>query len=76
MDWKSRVDAVAKSNQVRPGEEPAAALGHREQLSIKRFKRNCSWGFPGAAVVKNPPTGAGDVGSISGPGRPHMLLGH
>ena len=74
MDWKSRV--VAKSNQVRPGEGPAAALGHREQLSIKRFKRNCRWGFPGGAVVKNPPTDAGDVGSISGPGRPHMLLGH
>ena len=28
--------------------------------------------FPGGAVVKNPPTNAGDTGSIPGPGRPHM----
>ena len=25
--------------------------------------------FPGGSVVKNPPTNAGDVGSIPGPGR-------
>ena len=25
--------------------------------------------FPGGSVVKNPPTSAGDVGSIPGPGR-------
>ena len=30
-------------------------------------------GFPGGAVVKNPPANAGDTGSISGPGRSHML---
>ena len=29
-------------------------------------------GFPGGAVVKNPPANAGDMGSISGPGRSHM----
>ena len=29
--------------------------------------------FPGGAVVKNPPANAGDTGSISGPGRSHML---
>ena len=28
-----------------------------------------SWGFPGGAVVSNPPVNAGDVGSIPGPGR-------
>ena len=27
------------------------------------------WGFPGASVVKNPPTNAGDEGSIPGLGR-------
>ena len=31
----------------------------------------CS-GFPGGAVVKNPPANAGDTGSSSGPGRSHM----
>ena len=29
-------------------------------------------GFPGGAVVKNPPTNAGDMGSSPGPGRSHM----
>ena len=30
-------------------------------------------GFPGGAVVENPPANAGDTGSIPGPGRSHML---
>ena len=29
-------------------------------------------GFPGGAVVKNPPANAGDTGSSPGPGRTHM----
>ena len=29
-------------------------------------------GFPGGAVVKNPPANGGDTGSIPGPGRSHM----
>ena len=30
------------------------------------------WGFPGGAVVKNPPANAGDTGSSPGPGKiPH-----
>ena len=32
--------------------------------------------FPGGLVVKNPPAHAGDTGSISGPGRSHMLQGN
>ena len=35
-----------------------------------------SWsveGFPGGAVVKNPPASAGDTGSSPDPGRSHML---
>ena len=32
------------------------------------------WGFPGGAVVKNPPANAGDTDSIPGPGKiPHAL---
>ena len=29
--------------------------------------------FSGSAVVKSPPANAGNMGSIPGPGRPHML---
>ena len=29
-------------------------------------------GFPGGAVVKNPPANVGDTGSSPGPGRSHM----
>ena len=31
------------------------------------------WGFPGGAVVENPPANAGDTGSSPGLGRSHML---
>ena len=34
MDWKSHVEAVAKSDQVRLGEEPAAAL-YRPQTAAQ-----------------------------------------
>ena len=30
-------------------------------------------GFPGGAVVKNPPANAGDTGASPGPERSHML---
>ena len=30
-------------------------------------------GFPGGSVVKSLPANAGDVGSITGPGRSYML---
>ena len=30
------------------------------------------WGFPGGAVVGNPPANAGDTGSSPGPGGSHM----
>ena len=36
-------------------------------------KKNQDRDFPGGAVVKNPPANAGDMGSIPGPGRSHML---
>ena len=37
----------------------------------RRFRMDCA-GFPGGAVVKNPPANAGDTGSSPGPGRSHM----
>ena len=36
---------------------------------IKKIKNA---GFPGGAVVKNPPASAGDMGLSPGPGRSHM----
>ena len=46
-------------------------VGHmaRKCLNLKESAK----GFPGGAVVKNPPANAGDTGSIPGPGRSHML---
>ena len=37
-------------------------------VSIGIYKK----GFPGGAVVENPPANAGDMGSIPGPGKSHM----
>ena len=39
----------------------------------KSYQKYENRGFPGGAVVKNPPANAGDVGSSPGPGRSHML---
>ena len=36
------------------------------------IQKTCAWGFPGGAVVKNPPADAGDTGSSPGLGRSHM----
>ena len=38
----------------------------------KEKNTNISQGFPGSAVVKDPPANAGDTGSSPGPGRSHM----
>ena len=40
----------------------AMGLSHFGNYSFK----NSNWDFPGGPVVKNPPSNAGDVGSISG----------
>ena len=42
---------------------------HPAKLPFKSERQ----GFPGGAVVENPPINAGDTGSSPGPGRPHML---
>ena len=39
---------------------------------INYFKKLEGRGFPGGAVVKNPPANAGDTGSSPGPGRSRM----
>ena len=42
---------------------------HRAKIILSLLKLR---GFPGSAVVENPPASAGDTGSIPGPGRSHM----
>ena len=41
-------------------------------LDILASNKEHYWGFPGGAVVKNPPANAGDMGSSPGQGRSHM----
>ena len=41
-------------------------------VSTVELKNLSFRGFPGGAVVRNPPASAGDVGSSPGPGRSHM----
>ena len=42
------------------------------RYTLTQFKNINNVGFPGGAVVKNPPANAGDMGSSPGPGRSHM----
>ena len=41
-------------------------------LLNKSYFKSVYEGFPGGAVVKNPPANAGDTGSSPGPGRSRM----
>ena len=45
---------------------------NRDTKIANRILINQIWGFPGGAVVKNPPADAGDTGSSPGLGRSHM----
>ena len=40
---------------------------------VKKILKELTWDFPGDTVDKNLPADAGDMGSIPGPGRFHML---
>ena len=56
-------------------------LGLVHQTAKAWMQGDSSWrklkellqGFPGGAVVKNPPANAGDTGLSPGPGRSHIL---
>ena len=48
--------------------EGSYAEAQRVRCSMSELER----GFPGGAVVKNPPANAGDMGPSTGPGRSHM----
>ena len=60
-------------------------LKRRKRINPRKFSTRCldnmplvlriqdCRGFPGGAVVKNPPANTGDMGSSPGPGRSRML---
>ena len=50
----------------------------QESKGLKKclLKKSGTSGFPGGSVVKNPPTNAGDMGSIPCSGRSHMSWGN
>ena len=45
---------------------------HFNQEKLDEALKEMLVGFPGGAVVRNPPVNAGDTGSSPGPGRSHM----
>ena len=44
-----------------------------EERTTQLELEDANQGFPAGTVVKNLPANAGDMGSIPGPGRSHML---
>ena len=52
---------------------PGSLLGIAQSHQKICVERMSDWGFPGGAVVKNPPANARDTGLSPGPGRSHML---
>ena len=60
------MNKTGNSHRNAGGEEVCWMM--RKAHSLKNYKP----GFPGGAVVKNPPANAEYVGSSPGPGRPHM----
>ena len=57
------------------GKSPRKSQGQENvsELTERTANRTTGLGFPGGAVVKNPPANAKDTGSSPGPGRSHML---
>ena len=56
-----------------PGEKKKNALGSLpEKTVLSVLIKNSVLGFPGGAVVENPPANAGDTGSSPGLGGSHM----
>ena len=55
--------------------QEAAAQGTWGLSPARNFKTS-SEGLPGGAVDQSPPVNAGDIGSIPGLGRAHMLRNH
>ena len=55
-----------------PNSEEIKSPQRRVCMLMSGFKNYTARGFPGGAVVENPPANAGDTGSSPGLGRSHM----
>ena len=64
-DWKT---GEALGEQV----SPKLSLGSLQNYNMNNRVKDTVEGFPGGAVVRNPPANAGDTGSSPGLGRSHM----
>ena len=70
---KSRVTQGQPSSSLwAPGESHDCASGLVVPFEDTTEESSSSRGFPGGAVVENPPANAGDAGSSPGLGRSHM----
>ena len=70
---KVRLKSWAHPKPNQGGAESRLGLKYllRKKVLYSACKENML-GFPGGAVVENPPANAGDKGSIPDPGRSHM----
>ena len=57
---------------IQIGKEIKLSLFADDMILYIENPKDATRGFPGGAVVKNPPANAGDTSSIPGPGRSHM----
>ena len=73
MPLKSTKWKRYQSRILYPVEIPIKNESKKEILKQTKAEKKISLaGFPGGAVVKNPPANAADTGSCPGPGRSHM----
>ena len=72
---ESSLTAGGGGGSGRVGEEGSRLRGLSRGLNPRLLKSPCC-DFPGGAAVKNPPSNAGDVGSIPGPGGSHVPQGN
>ena len=67
--WRTVWRFLKKLKTELPYDPAIPLLGTYHEKTIIQKE---SWGFPGGAVVKNPPANAGDTGLSPGLGRSHM----